>query len=115
MMMDLPMAATADGVRLAVKVTPKAAHERIEGIVADADGRPRLKVAVTAAAEHGRANAAVLALLARVLHRPLSAFTLERGAGGRRKTLRIEGEITQLRTSLAAALPGAASEHRARR
>ncbi len=112
-MTELPMAVTAHGVRLAVKVTPKAARERIEGVVSDADGSPRLKLAVTAGAESGRANAAVIALLARVLHRPLSAFTLEHGSRGRRKTLRIDGDPSQLRAGIEAALQAAASGQRA--
>lgn len=100
----LPYAATAHGLSLAIKVTPKAAAERIEGIVPDADGSVRLKLAVTAPADGGRANAAVIALLARTLDLPASAFRLDRGASGRRKTLTITGDGAELAARAAARL-----------
>ena len=59
-----PFAGAAGGVRVRIKVTPRARHAGVTGLVNDADGAPRLKVAVTAAATGGQANTAVLALLA---------------------------------------------------
>ncbi len=60
-----PFVAGPHGVRVRLKVTPRAGSDRVEGLVADADGTVRLKVAVTAAADAGRANGAVVTLLAR--------------------------------------------------
>ena len=60
-----PFEAARDGVRVAVRVTPKASKNRIQGLVQDADGRVRIKVAVTDPPEDGRANEAVTRLLAK--------------------------------------------------
>lgn len=49
----------ADGVRLAIKVVPGASRSAIKGMLGD-----RLKVAVAAPPENGKANKAVCALLA---------------------------------------------------
>ena len=53
------------GVRVALRVTPGAAADRVRGVVRDAAGVAALQVAVTAVPEDGRANAAVAEALAR--------------------------------------------------
>ncbi|MFZ0694713.1 MAG: DUF167 family protein, partial [Alphaproteobacteria bacterium] len=50
---------SSNGVRISVRLIPRARAERIDGIAADADGQPVLKAAVTAPPEQGRANAAL--------------------------------------------------------
>ena len=57
--------AVTNGVRVAVRLTPKAASKRIEDVVSDAQGFGVLRVAVTAAAARGRANRALINLLAK--------------------------------------------------
>jgi uncharacterized protein (TIGR00251 family) len=52
-----------DGLILTVRATPKASRAGIVGTMATPDGLA-LKVAVTAPADQGKANAAVIALLA---------------------------------------------------
>lgn len=74
--------ADAEG-RLAVRVTPGA---REEGL-AIADGR--LLARVRARAEGGKANEAVLALLARALNVATSRLRLLRGATSREKLIQI--------------------------
>jgi hypothetical protein len=59
-MRTLPYDAAANGLRVALKVTPKAARAAIGDVGADADGNAFLRVAVTAAPERGKANAAVI-------------------------------------------------------
>lgn len=83
-------------IRLAVKVTPKASADRIQGWVEDEDGVRVLKIAVTAVPEEGRANKAVIALLAKRLKLPKSAITIASGESSRRKTLLIDGDTALL-------------------
>ena len=71
------------GAVLNVRVTPRAA--RNAGCETSAD----LRVSVTAAPAGGKANAAVVNLLAAALGIPKSALTLTRGAASRDKTFRI--------------------------
>lgn len=87
-----PLRAAADGVRVAVRLTPGARSERIEGIAAEADGSVVLRVAVTAAPEQGKANAALLRLLARRWRLPRTSLSIVSGATQRRKTLHLAGE-----------------------
>lgn len=83
---------TCDGVRLALRVTPRARRPGIGGTAPGRDGTPRLKVAVTAPPADGAANAAVLAVLAEALDLPRSALTLIAGASDRDKIVRVEGD-----------------------
>jgi len=81
----------ADGVRLAVKVTPKSRRPGVGGTAPAADG-PRLRVGVTEAPENGRANDAVCVAVARALNVPASAVRLVAGATSREKTLHVAGD-----------------------
>lgn len=85
------LSAETAGLRLALRVTPGARRAGVGGLAPGRDGGPRLKVAVTAAPEDGAANAAVVALLARAVHLPKSAFTLVAGSADRDKVLRVAG------------------------
>lgn len=98
-----PLEAHPDGARLFVRVTPRAARPGIQGIAKDADGRARLKVGVSAAPEGGKANAAVVALLAKAWRLPKSALTVTAGATDRRKTLRLDADpqtVARIRRTL---------------
>lgn len=79
-------------MRLQLKVTPKGGRNAINGWMGDT-----LKLSVTAAPEKGKANQAVIELLADVLHLPKSAFTILRGDTSAQKLIEIagldEGEI----------------------
>ena len=79
-----------------MQVAPKASRERIEGMQEQADGGTALKVAVTAAPEGGKANAAVVKLLAKAWRLPKSAFEIRAGASARRKVLFISGDAGDL-------------------
>jgi uncharacterized protein len=59
-------------------------------------GQGTLKAAVTAPAEDGKANRAVIELLAAEWRLPKSAFEVMRGATARDKTVRISGEPASL-------------------
>ncbi len=87
----LPFRTARDGLCIAVRVSPRSAASRIEGIERDAAGHPYFKVKVTAVPEGGKANAAVVALLARAWRVPKRRMRIAAGAASRRKTILIEG------------------------
>ena len=97
-----PFSPVSGGVRFHVRLAPKAARDRIDGIHADAGGRPLLKVAVTAPPEGGKANAALIKLLAKEWRLPKSALAIAAGATERRKVLTIAGDTDELMDRLAA-------------
>lgn len=100
--MDLdPFSVAVGGTRLAVRLTPKASRNGITGVVAEADGTAVLKVSVTAVPEAGKANAALVALLAKTWKLPKSAIAITAGSTDRRKTLMIDAAIDDLRRRLA--------------
>ena len=87
--------------RVAVKLTPGASADRIDGWDADADGRPVLKVRVRARPVDGEANAALILLLSKSLGVARSAVTLARGGQSRLKMIEVEGlEDADLRVRL---------------
>ncbi len=91
-----PFAAAADGLRVRVKVTPRAGRNRVDGLAPGADGEMALKVAVTAAPADGKANAAVIDLLAAEWRVPKSTIQVVLGAAGRRKVLHLAGDPAAL-------------------
>lgn len=78
---------------LHIRLTPKAAANKIGPMDMDADGAPVLKVYVTALPEDGKANLALINLLAKTWKLPKSAFTIVRGATDRNKVVRVTGSI----------------------
>ncbi|MDP1777617.1 MAG: DUF167 domain-containing protein [Brevundimonas sp.] len=78
-------------VHLAVRLTPGAAADRIDGWVVDAEGRPVLKVRVRARPVEGEANEALIKLLAKALGVPKSAVVLQRGGQSRTKMVGVDG------------------------
>ena len=75
---------------LEVRVQPKAKRNRVEVV----DGL-RLKVYVTAAPDGGKANEAVIALLAKQLGVARGSVEIVRGHKNRNKVLQIQGLSTQ--------------------
>lgn len=97
-----PYRAAPDGVTVALRVAPRSGRNRIEGTVEDADGAVALKVAVTAAPEDGKANDAVIALLARAWRVPKGSMRVVQGATARRKLLHVAGDPAALMARLTA-------------
>jgi uncharacterized protein len=91
-----PFAEAANGVRVRIRLTPRASANRLAGLVAEADGGVALKVTVTAVAEDGKANAALLDLLAGFWRLPKRNLALIAGATSRRKLVHIAGDTTSL-------------------
>ena len=82
--------------RLTVRVTPRAARDRIDGF--DGDGVLRLRV--TAPPAEGEANVAVVKLLARALGLPARDVVLVSGATARRKVFEVSLGETEVASRL---------------
>ena len=100
----------AEGVRAALKVAPRAVSSSVQGVEVDAAGRGYLAVRVNAPPEAGKANAAVIKLLARRWRIPQRALEVISGASGRRKVLQIYGAPDALIARLEA-IEGAGAHH----
>lgn len=95
----LPLAPAADGVIVTVKLTPRARSAAIDGVGEEPGPRGAqsvLKVRVTAAPESGKANAAMIDLLARSWRLPKTAFAIVSGDTSRLKRVHITGETPAL-------------------
>ncbi len=88
----LPFVAGREGVRVAVRVAAKSAPAGVAGIRLDAAGDAYLQVRVNAAPEGGKANAALLKLLAREWGVAGSRLAIVAGPRGRRKTVHLAGD-----------------------
>ena len=84
--MDAFVRATDRGVLFRVKAVPGASRDRVVGMLGDA-----VKVAVTVAAEKGKANDAILSVLADALEVPPRALRIATGQTARLKTVELEG------------------------
>lgn len=85
---------------VAVHLTPKASRASIEGIAEAPGGGHALRVKVTAAPEKGKANAALLKLLAKEWGVAPSRLNLVSGHKDRRKRVLLEGDPAQRMTKL---------------
>ncbi len=95
-------------VRLVVRLTPRAASDRIDGWTTDPHGRPALQVRVSAPPTDGRANDALQRLVAAALQIAPSKVRLAAGAGARIKVLEIEAaDEAQVRLRLGGLEPSA--------
>lgn len=107
-----PLAPSADGLRLRVHVTPRAAVDRIGETFDDGRGS-RLRISVNAPPHDGKANAAVIRLLARTWRLPKTAFAIVAGASGRDKVVAIRGDADALAAKIDVAR-GTAAGNRSR-
>ena len=74
------------GITIPVRVQPKASYDRITG-----EHNGSVKVCVTAPPEDGKANAAVIKLLAKKLKQPKSSIRITAGTTSRQKKIHIDG------------------------
>ena len=96
----LPARAVLDGIIIAIRLTPKAGADQVSGIEAAGESQPTLRVRVRAAAEGGKANAAVAALLARWLDEPKTRAELISGSKSRLKQVLVRGKAGALMQKL---------------
>ena len=86
----MPLRRDGADLLLSVRLTPKASRARIGGHFTDSQGQNWLQASVTAPLDKGKANAALIALLAATLKRPVSSIFLETGDVSRLKRLRLK-------------------------
>lgn len=96
-----PYSVIDGGVRLAVRVSPRASRDAVEGVTADADSKPLLKIRLTAPPVDGEANAALIAFLARALGLKKAQIAIQSGETGRTKILQLTGDAADLVARLA--------------
>jgi uncharacterized protein (TIGR00251 family) len=96
-----PWRAAKGGLQLAVRVSPKAARDGIDGLT-DTPRGPAVKVRVRAVPDEGKANAAVEAVVARWLGLPGTKVAVAAGRKARVKILEIGGDPGALETLVAA-------------
>lgn len=94
-MTRFPWRPVADGVVLAVRLTPKASRDQVKGIEPGPEGA-RLAVAVRAIPDKGEANAALLEVLADWMRLPKSRLSLAGGGKSRLKAVKIDGQAQGL-------------------
>jgi hypothetical protein len=101
-----PYGAVNGGVRLAVRLTPRASRTGIDGIVTGADGRTALHIRLTASPVEGAANAALIAFLAEMLKMRKADISIRSGQTARVKILHLSGDagtiLMKLKTEAAA-------------
>jgi uncharacterized protein len=98
-----PWRETAGGIVVRCRLTPKAAHDRIDGVEQRGDGAV-LKVRVRAVPEDGKANTALQYLLADWLRVARSSVSLTAGGKSRTKSVTISGDTSELSASVATRL-----------
>ena len=83
-----------------MRLTPKGGRDAIEGWWTDSAGQRALKARVAAPPEDGRANAALIGVLARALDVKPSSVRIVSGAASRLKTIEIDGDEDRLAARL---------------
>lgn len=81
-----------EGVRFAVRLTPRGGRDAVEGWQKDSSGRAYLKARVRAPADKGEANAALVELLAKWLDVPRASVAIVSGKKARLKRLSVRGD-----------------------
>lgn len=87
--MDLVTKPTEGGILLFVRLTPKASRNIIGEAFVDASGQGWLKVYVTAVPENGKANGALVSLLAKTWKIPRTAMEIISGHTDRQKIIKV--------------------------
>ena len=95
-----PWAVTPGGLAVVVRLTPRGGRDAIEGVEQRSDGQVVLKARVRAAATAGEANAALVALLARIAGVPVRDVALVGGTTARIKRLTVAGHGPTLAAAL---------------
>lgn len=100
-----PWSAETGGVTVWLRLTPKGGRDALESVETLSDGRSVLKARVRAAPEDGRANAALIALIAKAVGAPKNAVTIRSGETSRVKRIFIAGDPATYIDALARLAP----------
>lgn len=98
--MTLPYRLCDHHILLAVRLTPNGGRDALEGVEIAGDGLAHLKARVIAVPEKGKANKALIVLLAKAIKVPKSEITVVSGETARQKILRIEGDPEDLKSRI---------------
>jgi hypothetical protein len=101
-----PYAPTEGGVRLALRLNPRASRTGVDGVMQDAEGRLLLKLRLAAPPVDGAANTALIALLAKTLSLRKADIRIRSGETSRTKILHLSGEPQTILQKLDAWLAG---------
>ncbi|MBT3765706.1 MAG: DUF167 domain-containing protein [Rhodospirillaceae bacterium] len=96
----MPVREEAGGIKITIRLTPKASANRIIGVRTTSDGSQVLNASVTAVPEKGKANTALLKLLAKTWGIPKTAMSIRAGSKNRRKTVFIETTDAEVLTRI---------------
>lgn len=91
-----PFSVGPDGLTLYIRLTPRGGRDAIDGVETLSDGKSVLKARVRAIPEDGKANIALIKLVAETFACPVSTIAIVSGAAARIKTLRIQGDSQNL-------------------
>jgi uncharacterized protein (TIGR00251 family) len=91
---------SAQGISVALRVTPRGGRDEIDGLETLANGRTVVKMRVRAIAEGGEANRAVVELLARALGVAKAKVRVLSGATSRLKQIAVDGDPAKLGDAL---------------
>lgn len=90
-----------NGVRVAVRLTPKGRHDGIDGIAETAEGGAEIRASVTAVPENGKANKALIKFLSKQWKVPKSGISIVSGETDRHKVLDLNGDPNELLVRIA--------------
>ena len=91
-----PWRYSSEGIRVALRVTPRGGRDDIDGLETFANGRTVLKVRVRAIADGGEANRAAMELVARALGVSKARVRILSGATSRLKQIAVDGDPAKL-------------------
>ncbi len=98
----MPFLVTPEGLRLVVRLTPRARLDGVDGIATAPEGGAYLRLRLAAPPVEGAANAALIAFLAKALGLRKSDITLLAGERSRLKRMLLAGDGPELARRLAA-------------
>jgi uncharacterized protein YggU (UPF0235/DUF167 family) len=97
-----PVGISPGGVSFHVRLTPKGSRDAVDGWGDAANGAVHLKARVSAVPEDGKANASLVALVAKTLDVAKSQVSIVSGQTARVKRIEVSGDVTKLRERLLA-------------